>query len=534
MAEVWSATLPGAGGIDKGCVIKRILPAYVDDPTIVQMFLDEARISISLQHGNIVPVFDFGEVDGSYYLAMEHVAGKDLRAIRVQTGKKGARIPIGLAVLVVIEVCKGLSYAHAKAGPDGRPLGLVHRDVSPTNILVSYEGEVRLVDFGIAKVRAKGIQTLTPGLKGKIPYMSPEQARGEPVDPRTDLYATGVVLYELLTGQRPFDGDGQITTLELVRHGAFRPPRELRSDVPEELDEIVRIALAWDREQRFQEARAMQVVLGRFLVRLDSTLTSTDLKSFVTFLFPDEVARLARPASQPPVTVSDPLGRALLLAAGEEPGPTTRAPSQVDAAARPTVPARPIQAPAPVLPSPSPSSSSTSSSPWPSVASDDDRIHLPRSRALSISLIAVALVGVVAGVGAWSVRGTSVDAPDTAAPSTPPPTPPKADAGARPVVAPPPLPSPAPDPPPPRQQLAQPPPRAPRAPVRTGTLIVGSQPWAAVFVDGRRRAESTPATLVLPAGRHRVRLRNPDSGLEASRAVEVRAGETERLVLRLQ
>ncbi|MBI2894822.1 MAG: serine/threonine protein kinase [Deltaproteobacteria bacterium] len=543
MAEVWSATLPGAGGIDKRCVIKRILPAYVDEPAIVQMFLDEARISISLQHGNIVPVFDFGEVDGSHYLAMEHVAGKDLRAIRIQAAKKAAPFPIGIAVFVVIEVCKGLSYAHSKVGPDGRHLGLVHRDVSPTNILVSWEGTVRLVDFGIAKVRAKGIQTLTPGLKGKVPYMSPEQARCEPVDARTDIYATGVVLYELLTGRRPFDGDDRVTTLDLVRRGLFDPPRALRPDVPEELDEVVRIALALDREQRFHEARAMQVVLGRFLAKLDSTLTSTDLEGFLRSLFPDEFARTRQP---PPVTVTDPLEKALLLAAGEEPGPKTE-----QAAIRPTVPERTSGAPAvedafprtasaAVASAPARSSagsqaaistSSTTATPT-SVSAAASRVDIPGSRKLSTSLAVAALVLVAAGVGAWSVSGSPVETPDASV-GVPPSTVPSPAASPSPVSSPSSAPSPSPSPSPTPSTSPSALTLPSRAAARQGTLIVGSQPWGAVFVDGRRRAESTPATLTLPAGRHRVLARNPDSGLEGSQTVEVRAGETARVVLRL-
>ena len=202
MAEVFKAKSHGVEGFEKILVIKRILPELSRNPQFVEMFINEAKIAVTLSHANIVQVFDLGRADETYFIAMEYVPGYDLGTVLRWERKLGQRLPQELAVYMLSELAKGLDYAHRRRDSELRPLGIVHRDVSPENVLLSYEGEVKLTDFGIARSRASvhGLRDLPPG---KFAYLAPEQARGEDVDARADLFALGAVLYEALTGVRP-------------------------------------------------------------------------------------------------------------------------------------------------------------------------------------------------------------------------------------------------------------------------------------------------------------------------------------------
>ena len=195
MAEIYLARIRGTAGFEKLVVLKRILPNVAEDPTFVHMFLDEARLAATLQHPNIADVYDVGDADGVYFFTMEYVHGQDVRAIKIASRKSGEPVPVAIALAIVYGIASALDYAHTRKGPDGLPLGLVHRDVSTSNILVSYDGAVKLVDFGIARAAGAQHKTLTGTLKGKIPYMSPEQCKGLPLDARSDLFSLGVVLY---------------------------------------------------------------------------------------------------------------------------------------------------------------------------------------------------------------------------------------------------------------------------------------------------------------------------------------------------
>ncbi|MFN7147789.1 MAG: serine/threonine-protein kinase, partial [Myxococcota bacterium] len=209
MAEVFLARSFGVEGFEKRLVIKRILPELAQNPRFVQMFVHEAKLSVSLAHPNIVQVFDLGKVGDDPYMAMEYIQGRDLTQVLRVLRRNGERLPIPIAVTIAAAVARGLAYAHARAAPDGRPLHIVHRDVSPHNIMVSYEGDVKLVDFGIARLvgEREGADAKRPG-GGKFAYMSPEQAAGKPLDHRSDIFSLGVVLFEMLAGRRLFaDGD---------------------------------------------------------------------------------------------------------------------------------------------------------------------------------------------------------------------------------------------------------------------------------------------------------------------------------------
>lgn len=290
MAEVFKAKTFSHGGFETLFVIKRILPALGADPEFVDMFVEEAKVSVVLQHPNVVRVFDFGKEGEHYYIAMEHVAGKDLRRVMRAAVKRRELFPPRFAAFVAAEACKGLHHAHTRADEDGRPLGIVHRDVSPSNLLISYDGVVKVVDFGIAKVERNAEATDAGVLKGKYEYMSPEQAAGGEIDRRSDVFSLGVCLYELLTGVRAFKGDSDADTLDRIREVRLRPPIEVDPTVPRALDAVVRKALAKEPDERFQTAREMGEALRRALDPLTDDELHEELGAWMQSLFAAEQA----------------------------------------------------------------------------------------------------------------------------------------------------------------------------------------------------------------------------------------------------
>ncbi|MBA2538930.1 MAG: serine/threonine protein kinase, partial [Deltaproteobacteria bacterium] len=261
MAEVFLARTVVAQGLNKTLVIKKIHSAYARSKQFVTMFVDEAKIALGLNHPNIIQVFDFGAVGDTYFLAMEHVEGLDLLRLLQEAAKARQRIPYGMSTYVVQQICKGLDYAHRKTDEYGQPLGIVHRDISPQNVLLSWDGSVKIVDFGIA--RARDIHEEQGVIKGKFAYMSPEQARGEPVDCRSDVFAAGIVLFELICARPLFHGKGK-EALEMVKSGAIPRPKDFAPELPDSLERTMLKALAFHRGDRFQTARDMQHELGRF------------------------------------------------------------------------------------------------------------------------------------------------------------------------------------------------------------------------------------------------------------------------------
>jgi eukaryotic-like serine/threonine-protein kinase len=291
MAEVWRGKMFGAGGFERLVAIKRILPNIAEDEEFITMFIDEAKISVQLTHANIAQIYELGHINNSYFIAMEYIPGKDMRAIFERCRKKGEPAPIPLSCYVVSKLCEGLDYAHRKKDGMGRDMNIVHRDVSPQNVLISYEGEVKVIDFGIAKAAGKATKTQAGILKGKFGYMSPEQIRGLPLDRRSDVFAIGVCLYEMLTGERLFVGDSDFSVLEKVRKAEVTPPSTYNRRVPEQLEKIVLKALARDVDTRYQYANELADDLQRFLITSDSIFSRKDLMQYMKSTFAEEVER---------------------------------------------------------------------------------------------------------------------------------------------------------------------------------------------------------------------------------------------------
>ena len=292
MAEIFLSIQKSVAGFEKLLVIKRILPAMNNDAAFIDMLLHEARVAATLSHPNIVQIFDVGQANGQFYIAMEHVHGEDLRSIVRQMKKREVlEFPLEHALAIVLGMCAGLSYAHEKHDLDGTPLHIVHRDISPQNVVVTFTGDVKIVDFGIAKSDNKLLeQTKSGKLKGKVPYMSPEQARGDHVDARSDVFSTGVMLFELTTGKRLFKGASEYETLKLICDREYPRPSDVRPDFPADLEPIIMKALSKDREQRYQSAREMQADIEAFVRRHQIAVSNIALQHFMQGLFEDKLA----------------------------------------------------------------------------------------------------------------------------------------------------------------------------------------------------------------------------------------------------
>ncbi len=282
MAEVFRGVAESMRGFKKNVAIKRILPALTKNKKFVAMFLDEARLSLSLQHANIVQVFDIGHTEDTYFIVMEYVDGVDLKAILDWRRRIGKRVPVAHSLYVIMEICKGISYAHELTNQENdAPLGIVHRDISPPNVLMSKQGEIKVVDFGLAKATSQ-VEITDPGVvKGKMSYLSPEAARGEEVDSRADIFAVGILLYEMLTGKRLFYGETDYQTVELVRNAKVPPLRPQNPQVEPELEDIVRKALAKRKEDRFQSATDLQDALAQYSYSRGLKVISRDIAELV-------------------------------------------------------------------------------------------------------------------------------------------------------------------------------------------------------------------------------------------------------------
>lgn len=265
MAEVFLAKQTGSKGFERLLAIKRILPQFTENGEFVSMFINEAKVAAQLSHPNIVQVYDFGEVEESFYIGMEYVMGRDLRTIMERSQKGNRPLSVDQILFIISRVCSGLEHAHKKKDLHGKELNLVHRDISPQNILISYDGEIKLVDFGIAKVALQENETRTGILKGKLAYMSPEQAWGKVIDHRSDLFSLGIVLYECVTGKRLFKGDSEINTLERVREAKYERPRRFNANISEPVEAAVAKALAKEVQDRYPSAAQMQNELERCL-----------------------------------------------------------------------------------------------------------------------------------------------------------------------------------------------------------------------------------------------------------------------------
>jgi serine/threonine-protein kinase len=284
MAEIFLATQMGREGFQKPVILKRIHSTIYADPQFRNMFIDEAHISMGLSHSNIVQILDLGVGNGRYFLVMEVVDGWDLGRVLHRAAQAGTPLPRELGLYVAAETCRALAYAHGKVDPDGQLLGIVHRDVSPQNILLSQQGEVKLTDFGIAKAMGKREQTGTGVVKGKVAFMSPEQALGKHIDARSDLFAVGVVLYQLMTGVRPFDGATDLETLLRVQRADFRPPHVAAPDLPPHVSAIISKAMQLDPDMRYQSAEEMLTDIEQVLRTVFRPVGQTELKRWLAGL----------------------------------------------------------------------------------------------------------------------------------------------------------------------------------------------------------------------------------------------------------
>ena len=525
MAEVYLAKQAGAAGFEKLVCLKRILPHLARDKQFVEMFLNEARLAARLDHPNIVSIFDLGEANGNYFIAMEFIDGPSLRAVHKTAADRGEFLPIPEICKIISMAAGGLQYAHDLSDKDGSPLGLVHRDISPDNILVHRNGAAKVVDFGIAKAANSSSQTRTGTLKGKVAYMPPEQLRGEPLDRRTDVFALGVVLYELLAGRRPWEGTSEVALIGKIMTEEPAPLSELRGDAPEGLLAIVDRALAKDRSQRYQSCHELQADLENLVVQLGQSLTPARISDFVKAYSPAPQSDAAAPehSSAEIQHIEDELngtGAAPALVKGR--GKAQERDSRTVAMAAP-----------------------------------------PRaeSRGLLVGVLAFLLIAVGGGAGGYwfffhqepatapvAVERATVG--ESEPPRPPEPAPAVKEAAREPAPAPAPVepekraeparprphrvaqvdPQPAPvvivrEPPAPAP-VAQPRPTV----VAKGELVLLIRPWARVEVDGRE-VGTTPLDepLMLAAGDHKVRLINTDLQKDVTRTVHITASEKEVL-----
>ncbi len=290
MAEVFKAKSFGIEGFEKILAVKRILPTMAEDGDFIEMFIDEAKIAGQLSHANICPIYELGKVGDSHYIAMEFVWGKDLLQLMNRFRKMRKHMPPAMVAWIGAKVCEGLDYAHRKRDRNGNPMNIIHRDMSPQNVLVSYEGQVKIIDFGIAKAASRTTKTQAGVLKGKFGYMSPEQVRGLPVDARSDLFAIGTCMHEMSTGERLFLGESDFTTLEKVRNAEVPPPSRGLQDYPPELERIVMKALTLDVGDRWSSAAEMQEALQRFLASQKPPYGTSKLAAWMKTAFAAELA----------------------------------------------------------------------------------------------------------------------------------------------------------------------------------------------------------------------------------------------------
>jgi serine/threonine-protein kinase len=525
MAEIFLATALGPGGFEKDVVIKRIRPGFADDASFVQMFVDEARVVSRLSHGNIVQIFDFDRHGETYFLAMEYVRGRSLSEANKRARELSVPIIPVLAAQICQEVARGLGYAH-RLSEEGRILSLVHRDVTPHNVLLSYDGAVKLTDFGIAKASTRA--TAAGMLKGKFAYMSPEQARGESIDPRTDIFALGIVLWELLTGGRLFDADSDLAVLRAVQERRVLPPSLLNPAVDPGLDEIVLRALQRDPTSRYGSAYELERGLASFVLKTSRSPEETDVGAWMRELFPIEAKRaepsVSRPVSQQSASRSSrvPVGAPAVAAVAPPPvAGSAIAPTVLsNPAAQPAPPPvehsvqTPVTATGRTQPSATPATKATFAA---RIAALRGWVGSHRRQALAAGGAALVLLVCLGVLGAhWGGPAAPVEVKTPKETSL--------------ELKPPPMPMPVPSPEP-----APPTPIAVPGPVSTepGVLLLTVKPWGAVYVDGKRVRREHVGTheYVLTPGKHTLSIHGPKT---SAFEVEVQPGERSSRVVELR
>ncbi len=298
MAEVFRAESAGLEGFKKKVAIKRVLPHLAGKKEFIGMFLDEARLSAHLGHSNCVQVFDIGQGDDTYFIVMELVDGADLKGVISHRNQAGKVIPVEEAVLICVRICEGLAYAHELENDKGEPRNIVHRDMSPPNVLMTRHGEVKIADFGLAKANSQ-LEESQPGIiKGKFGYLSPEAAQGKPVDARTDIFAVGIILWEMLAGRRLFQGKSDLETVKQVQRAVIPDIREINPTVPESVWNVLQKALAGEPDQRYLTARSLGDDLNQVLFALPRAVSSFDIAQLVQAVQRTQKAEKAQKAAQ--------------------------------------------------------------------------------------------------------------------------------------------------------------------------------------------------------------------------------------------
>ncbi len=289
MAELYRAKLTRAEGFEKLIAIKKILPHLSCEGELVKAFVDEAKLAALLQHENIVQIYDFGNLEGEYFIAMEFLFGKDLRSIICKADERNMSIGFENTLYLVSQICAGLDYSHNLRDLQGKPLNIIHRDINPQNIFITYEGQVKLIDYGIAKAASHNTTTHEGLIKGKLAYMSPEQANGEVIDHRSDIFSTGIILYELLANRRMFEGEA-LQVYPKVRDAQYEPPENVISDVPTKFYDLLNRALAKERQDRYQSAGDMLADIEECMYLIDARPSTRSFGQYIKSLFEEEFA----------------------------------------------------------------------------------------------------------------------------------------------------------------------------------------------------------------------------------------------------
>jgi serine/threonine protein kinase len=289
MAQLYRAKIIGVEGFEKFIAIKQILPHLAHEEELITSFIDEAKLAALLNHQNVVQIYDFGSMENSYFITMEYLFGRDLRAVNAKAREKGSPVSLENALYLISKVCAGLDYAHKLKDFQGKSLNIIHRDISPQNVFLTYEGDVKIVDFGIAKAASQSTITQVGMIKGKVAYMSPEQAAGKVIDHRSDIFATGILLYELVACRRMFQGDDTLQILSKVREAEFTPLGTLKGGLPEKLYDIVAKALTKEPEDRYQSLADMQADIEECIFRLNLRPSGRSMAEYLKLLFAEDI-----------------------------------------------------------------------------------------------------------------------------------------------------------------------------------------------------------------------------------------------------
>lgn len=539
MAEVFLARLVGIEGFEKRVVLKRVLPHLSGDARFLQRFIDEARVAAALSHPNIVQIFELGEQHGQYFIAMEHVDGRNLKDVAKRLFTREERVPVEHAVRIGAAVLDALHYAHTRVDAAGRPLEVVHRDVSPANVLVSFEGVVKLIDFGIARHTERPERTNPGTVVGKAGYMAPEQMRGERVDARTDVFACAATLFHVVTGVLPFPGVGVAAVMHAVNHGERRPYDEIAGAIDEELFGLLTKGCAHEPGERFESALEMQTALERYAIARGVTSSTAALGDFMRRTFagaaeddgedldPETQSRVVtlagaaltqgetkgeKPSSLPPATVTlerapTPAWMALLVVAavmvalgaglawwmtrgGEGHAlSSSSSPSSSSVAEPETASASASASATAAAPATEPDAATATAT----ATESEPEAEAEAEGALASETKVEAAIEAVTAAGAEK-------------------EPRRRRARAR------------------RQRAERTPPPAQREPA---SLTLDSEPWSEVSVNGWRVGLTPVHALELPPGQHTVRLVNPERKLERTLSVTLRAGESRRMKVKL-